>query len=253
MSLCRICARIATVSPWRTTVENGMNGERSTGYYWYKQVSVQVRQRFSKRMRHRKVCVKILINALKVLANQQKDGDSPIQSIITGFCERSRKGIIEGLRRFTYLARVINCLVMARDVSSFASVTLDPFPAKSTSVLFWSTQCKFCLTQCRDCVFYVRKTTHRKNVYFFRNFESPHFCTVFSTICGTVVENIMARFQGFWDPWPTARNFLYGGCVTEQQGFTTCRLCLWCCVSVCGECHGVSNDVSYEVFFALCL
>ena len=51
------------------------------------------------------------------------------------------------------------CLVMtrdvlsfARDVLSFALVTSDSFPAKSTSVLFWSTQCelcKFCLTQCR--------------------------------------------------------------------------------------------------------
>ena len=33
-----------------------------------------------------------LINALKLLANQQKDGDSPVQSIVTGLCERSRKG-----------------------------------------------------------------------------------------------------------------------------------------------------------------
>ena len=32
-----------------------------------------------------------LINAPKLLANQQKDGDSPIQSIVTGFCDRSRK------------------------------------------------------------------------------------------------------------------------------------------------------------------
>ena len=39
-----------------------------------------------------------LINALKLLANQQKDGDSPVQSIVTGLCERSRKGIMEGLR-----------------------------------------------------------------------------------------------------------------------------------------------------------
>ena len=41
-----------------------------------------------------------LINALKLLANQQKDGDSPIQSIVTGLHERSRKGIMEGLRSF---------------------------------------------------------------------------------------------------------------------------------------------------------
>ena len=36
-----------------------------------------------------------LINALKLLANQQKDGDSPIQSIVIGLCERCRKGIME--------------------------------------------------------------------------------------------------------------------------------------------------------------
>ena len=41
-----------------------------------------------------------LINALKLLANQQKDGGSPIRSIATGFCERSRKVIMEGLRNF---------------------------------------------------------------------------------------------------------------------------------------------------------
>ena len=41
-----------------------------------------------------------LINALKLLANQQKDGDSPIQSIATGLHERSRRGIMDGLRRF---------------------------------------------------------------------------------------------------------------------------------------------------------
>ena len=39
-----------------------------------------------------------LIDALKLLANQQRDGDSPIQSIVTGLCERSRKGVMEGLR-----------------------------------------------------------------------------------------------------------------------------------------------------------
>ena len=43
------------------------------------------------------VCENV-INALKLLANQQKDCDSPTQSIVTGFCERSRKGIMEGLR-----------------------------------------------------------------------------------------------------------------------------------------------------------
>ena len=41
-----------------------------------------------------------LINALKLLANQQTDGDSPMQGIVTGLHEKSRQGIMEGLRRF---------------------------------------------------------------------------------------------------------------------------------------------------------
>ena len=41
-----------------------------------------------------------LINALKLLANQQTDGDSPIQSIVTGLQERSGRGIIDVLRSF---------------------------------------------------------------------------------------------------------------------------------------------------------
>ena len=38
-----------------------------------------------------------LINALKMLANQQKDGDGPIQDIVAGLQERSREGIMNGL------------------------------------------------------------------------------------------------------------------------------------------------------------
>ena len=41
-----------------------------------------------------------LMNALKLPANQQRDGDSPIQSTVTGLHERSRKGIVDGLRSF---------------------------------------------------------------------------------------------------------------------------------------------------------
>ena len=39
-----------------------------------------------------------LINALKLLANQQEDGDSPIQSIVTGLHERTSNRIKDGLR-----------------------------------------------------------------------------------------------------------------------------------------------------------
>ena len=41
-----------------------------------------------------------LINALKLLANQQEDGDGLIQNIVTNLGERSRKGVTNGLREF---------------------------------------------------------------------------------------------------------------------------------------------------------
>ena len=41
-----------------------------------------------------------MVNTLKLLANWQKDCDSPIQSIVTGLLEGSRGGIMDGLRRF---------------------------------------------------------------------------------------------------------------------------------------------------------
>ena len=40
-----------------------------------------------------------LINALKLLANQQEDGDGLIQNIVTNLGEGSRKGLTEGLRK----------------------------------------------------------------------------------------------------------------------------------------------------------
>ena len=38
-----------------------------------------------------------LINALKLVANQQKHDDSPIQSFVTSLHERTRRGIMDGL------------------------------------------------------------------------------------------------------------------------------------------------------------
>ena len=54
-----------------------------------------------------------LVNALKPLANQQNDGDSPIESIVTGLHEKSRKGIMDGL---TGLIKVDNHNAGAVDV-----------------------------------------------------------------------------------------------------------------------------------------
>ena len=41
-----------------------------------------------------------LINALKLLANQQEDGDGFIQNIVANLGEESRKGFTNGLREF---------------------------------------------------------------------------------------------------------------------------------------------------------
>ena len=41
-----------------------------------------------------------MINALKLLTNQQEDGDGFLQNIVTNLCEESRKGLTEGLRNF---------------------------------------------------------------------------------------------------------------------------------------------------------
>ena len=71
------------------TAEKNMNGVHQTGCWWCIRVTVPVRQRYFKRMRPRKVCVKMLTNAFKLLANQQKDCDSLFQSIVTGLRERN--------------------------------------------------------------------------------------------------------------------------------------------------------------------
>ena len=70
-----------------------------SGNWWYRSVSRPMKRRCSKGTQRHWVCDN-LINALMLLANQQKDGDSPIQSIVTGLHESSRRGIMDGLRSF---------------------------------------------------------------------------------------------------------------------------------------------------------
>ena len=41
-----------------------------------------------------------LIHALKLLANQQKDGDTPVQMVVQGLQQKSRLRIMDGLRKF---------------------------------------------------------------------------------------------------------------------------------------------------------
>ena len=41
-----------------------------------------------------------LLTVLKLLSNEQKDGDGPVESIVTVLREKSRKGGMDGLRKF---------------------------------------------------------------------------------------------------------------------------------------------------------
>ena len=41
-----------------------------------------------------------LIISFKLWTNQQRDGDSPVESIVTGLLGKSRKGIMDGIRKF---------------------------------------------------------------------------------------------------------------------------------------------------------
>ena len=68
-----------------------MNGERPAGYWWYKTgVSASQAKVFKTHAVPQDLCEN-LINSLKLQPNQQKNGDGPVQSIVAGLCERSRK------------------------------------------------------------------------------------------------------------------------------------------------------------------
>ena len=71
-----------------------------TGSWWCsKQVKGVNQAKVFKGMQYFRACGN-LINALKLLANQQEDGDGLIQNIVTNLCEVSRKGLAEGFRNF---------------------------------------------------------------------------------------------------------------------------------------------------------
>ena len=123
-SRCHICARIVTVSRWKTTYGGSLKeggrrrrGKKHTNWwcaicgekYDWKQPSRLLVVQTGESVNQAKVfrahaapqglCGN-LINALKLLADQQEDGDGLIQNIVTNLCEGSRKGLTEGLRTF---------------------------------------------------------------------------------------------------------------------------------------------------------
>ena len=112
-SQCRTCARIATVSLWKTTF-GGLVGRKSTKWwcatcgtggnrtsFW----SCKTRESFEQAKVFKAQAVPQglcanLINALKLLANQQEDGDGLPQIIVTNLGMGSRKDLTDGLRQF---------------------------------------------------------------------------------------------------------------------------------------------------------
>ena len=74
--------------------------ERPTESLWCKSEPTQTERKPSKRCAAPLGLCGNLVNALKLLENQLKDGDSPTRSIITFLHERSRRGSMDGQRRF---------------------------------------------------------------------------------------------------------------------------------------------------------
>ena len=114
---CHTCARFVKVSRWKTTF-GGSLGDKGAiiggaqlvekKYSWrqpnrllveHTGDSVNQAKVFRAHARPQGLCGN-LINALKLLANQQEDGDGLIQSIVTNLCEESREGLTNGLREF---------------------------------------------------------------------------------------------------------------------------------------------------------
>ena len=66
-----------------------------------------------------------LVNSLKLLANQLKNGDSPIESIVTRFHDKSRKDIIDRSRNFIEVCRRLasrHRVVQGKETSVSAAV-----------------------------------------------------------------------------------------------------------------------------------
>ena len=81
-------------------MERNTIGSNGKGFCSYKQVIVLMRPRYSKHMQYLTGLCTNLINALKLLANQQEDGDGLLQNIVKDLGKESRKGLTDGLREF---------------------------------------------------------------------------------------------------------------------------------------------------------
>ena len=79
-------------------VKKSTTGGNRTGFWSYKQGNVLSRSRSSKRISVPQGLFANLVNALKLLANQQEDGDGLSQNIAKDLGKESRRGLTDGLR-----------------------------------------------------------------------------------------------------------------------------------------------------------
>ena len=113
VSLCRTCALTVIAFRWRTASGGSLLGmERSsviggvrrvpasmiggprTRFWSYKTARTTEKRKYFKHTLHRKECDN-LVNVQKLLTNQQKDGDGPLENIVTGLLVQGRKCIME--------------------------------------------------------------------------------------------------------------------------------------------------------------
>ena len=130
----------------------------------------------------------------------------------------------------------------------------------SVQKIRWNTQwidqkCMLFNTSCFKNVFLTQGKVHFAKMFFFffRNFEPPHFCTVFYHLRHGRQKKMSqgARNQGFWDRFRELEFFVQDA----SQNITVLPrvVCLCGAVGLCGECHGVKwrdNDVFLRCVFA---
>ena len=100
-SHCRLRALTATDSRLKTTSRGSLQGTERSEFRSYKTARTSEKQEcfeHARRKTESQGLCENLINALKLLANQQKD--SPVNMVLQCFQEKSRLRIMDGLRRF---------------------------------------------------------------------------------------------------------------------------------------------------------
>ena len=150
-SQCPTYVRIATVSLWMTTfggslgerpqsggaqsVEKGATGSNRTGCWSCKREIFEQAKVFKAHAVPHGLCAN-LINALKLLANQQEDGDGLLKNIVTNLGKGSRKGLPDGLRDFIRVVsdRALDVGAPRRGTGTFIKVRKREVPEGGSDV-----------------------------------------------------------------------------------------------------------------------